>query len=67
MTYQRPGAVGNADSIRVMEPTRKYSGGYFRYYNEHGQPLDVHGKPGPPSATHIPEEYIGRIPEWPRR
>lgn len=66
IVYQRPGAAGNADSIRIMEPRRKYPGGYFRYYDRHGQPLDVNGKPGPASATHVPEEYIGRIPGWPR-
>jgi hypothetical protein len=65
--YQRPGAQGNADSIRIMEPTAKYPDGYFRYYNSHGQPLDVYGKPGPPATTHIPEKYLGRIPGWPTR
>jgi hypothetical protein len=67
IVYQRPGATGNADSIRIMEPTAKYPDGYFRYYNSHGQPLDVNGKPGPQSATHIPEKYLGRIPGWPTR
>jgi hypothetical protein len=48
-----------------MEPTPRYPNGYFRYYNERGQPLDVNGRPGPQSATHIPEDYLGRIPGWP--
>jgi len=65
IVYQRPGATGNADMIRIMDPTDKYPGGYFRWYNDRGQPLDVYGKPGPPSATHIPEDSIGKIPRWP--
>jgi Flp pilus assembly pilin Flp len=67
IVYQRPGATGRADSIRIMEPTSRYPDGYFRYYNSRGQPLDINGKPGPNSATHIPEKYIGRIPGWPTR
>jgi hypothetical protein len=49
-----------------MEPTQRYPGGYFRYYNGRGQPLDVNGKPDQSSATHIPEKYVGRITGWPR-
>jgi hypothetical protein len=67
IVYQRPGAVGNAGSIRIMEPTQRYPVGYFRYFNGRGQPLDVNGKPGRPSATHILEKYIGQIPAWPTR
>jgi len=48
-----------------MEPTAEYPKGYVRYYNKYGQPLDVYGKPGPPSATHIPGDYQGPIPGWP--
>ncbi len=65
IVFQRPGAQGNADSLRIMEPTDQYPGGYFRYYNEHGQPLDVQGKPGPPSATHHEETYTGPLEGWP--
>jgi hypothetical protein len=54
MVYQKPGAVGNAESIRIMQPTTAYPHGYVRHYNSRGQPLDVTGKPGPPGATHIP-------------
>lgn len=49
-----------------MEPTQRYPQGYFVYYNKYGQPLDVYGKPGPRSATHIPEDYQGPLPAWPR-
>lgn len=60
--YQRPGATGNADSVRVMEPNPKYSHGYVRFYNEHGQPVDLNGKPGPRPDTHIPRNPDGSYP-----
>jgi hypothetical protein len=67
IVYQRPGAPGNADSIRIMEPTEDYPNGYFRYYNSQGrgQPLDVNGKPGSPSATHHHEDFTGPLRGWP--
>jgi hypothetical protein len=65
LVYQRPGATGNADSIRIMEPTDKSPSGYVRVYNSHGQPVDVYGKPGPPADTHIPQDYVGPWPGWP--
>lgn len=52
--YQRPGALGNADSIRIMEPTGSYPHGYVRIYNARGQPVDLQGRPGGRSATHLP-------------
>lgn len=66
LVYQRPGAEGNADMIRIMEPTSGYPDGYARIYNSGGQPVDVFGKPGPASTTHIPETYRGPWPGWPR-
>ncbi|MGL5827772.1 MAG: RHS repeat-associated core domain-containing protein, partial [Nocardioides sp.] len=66
IVYQRPGAEGNADMIRIMEPTPKYPDGYARVYNSGSQPVDVFGKPGPPSTTHVPETYRGPWPGWPR-
>ncbi|HVL98143.1 MAG TPA: hypothetical protein VM324_02480, partial [Egibacteraceae bacterium] len=66
IVFQRPGATGNADMIRIMEPTSKYPSGYVRYTNEYGQPLDVLGKPGAASATHIPQNYQGPWPGWPQ-
>ena len=65
IVLQRPGAVGNADSIRIMEPTPLYPHGYYRYYNHNGQPLDVAGKPGANAETHFPEEYVGPTEGWP--
>lgn len=52
--------------IRIMEPTARYPDGYVRVYNSGGQPVDVFGKPGPPSTTHIPETYRGPWPGWPQ-
>jgi Putative T7SS secretion signal domain len=60
--YQRPGADGNNDMVRVMDPTNRYPNGYVRFYNEHGQPVGLDGKPGPPSATHIPRAADGSYP-----
>lgn len=52
--------------IRIMDPTKQHPSGYVRYYNQHGQPLDVFGKPGSQGTTHIPLDYEGPIPGWPR-
>ncbi len=68
LVYQRSGALGNQDSIRIMEPTVKYPDGYVRVYNSAspaGQPIDVFGNPGPPSDTHISQLYLGPWPAWP--
>jgi len=66
LVFQRGGATGNADMIRIMEPTAKYSNGYVRVYNSYGQPVDVFGKPGPGSATHISQDFMGQWPGWPQ-
>jgi hypothetical protein len=66
IVYQRPSATGNADMIRIMQPTPGYPNGYVRYYNQYGQPVDANGRPGPASATHIPLDYRGPLPGWPR-
>jgi len=68
IVYQELGAAGNANSIRIMEPTPRYPHGYVRYYNGqgNGQPLDVNGDPGPPSGTHITaRQHQGPWPGWP--
>lgn len=60
--WQEPGATGNANSLRVMHPNAQYSNGYVRFYNEHGQPIGLDGKPGPNSVTHIPRGPDGTYP-----
>jgi hypothetical protein len=66
IVFQRPGADGNSDMIRIMDPTPDKPSGYFRYYNSEGQPLDPLGKPGQKAETHIPVDYEGPLPKWPR-
>jgi hypothetical protein len=63
--WQEPGSPGNANSLRVMDPTPQYPNGYTRFYNGegNGQPLGLDGKPGPRSATHIPRSASGG--DWP--
>jgi hypothetical protein len=60
--YQKPGATGNADQVRIMEPTAKYPDGYVRFYNDQGQPINLNGKPGPNSETHIEINPDGTYP-----
>lgn len=54
VVWQRPGATGNADTVRVMRATQRYPHGYVRFYNAHGQPIGLNGKPGSRADTHIP-------------
>ncbi|WP_028849826.1 hypothetical protein [Thermocrispum municipale] len=62
VVYQRPGATGNADMIRIMDPTPRYPHGYVRFYNSHGQPINLDGKPGSRADTHIPIDPNGNYP-----
>jgi RHS repeat-associated protein len=66
IVFQRPGARGNADMIRIMDPVSKYPNGYVRVYNGRGQPVDVNGKPGPAASTHISQDYAGKWGWWPK-
>jgi hypothetical protein len=60
--YQDPDAMGNADMVRVMDPTPKYPNGYVRFYNHDGQPIGLNGKPGSQGETHIPKAPDGTYP-----
>ena len=66
LVYQRSGATGNADTIRIMDAVARYPQGYIRYYNWHGQPLNPLGAPGDRASTHIPLDFEGAIPGWPK-
>jgi hypothetical protein len=48
------GTPPNANSVRIGEPNAQNPTGYVRFYNEHGQPIRLDGKPGGPADTHIP-------------
>jgi hypothetical protein len=62
VVWQQPGAAGNSGSIRIMDPNAQYPDGYVRFYNSGGQPIDLMGKPGPNSATHISTAPDGTFP-----
>ncbi|WP_213457155.1 polymorphic toxin-type HINT domain-containing protein [Rhizomonospora bruguierae] len=60
--WQAPGSTGNADMVRTMNPTTMYPNGYVRFYNRHGQPIGLNGKPGSKAETHIPMNPDGTYP-----
>jgi hypothetical protein len=66
LVFQKPGSTGNDDMIRIMDPTATHPNGYARVHNEYGQPVDVNGKPKSRAETHIPAEYEGPWPAWPK-
>ncbi|MGH7192021.1 MAG: hypothetical protein ACREJM_00635, partial [Candidatus Saccharimonadales bacterium] len=53
VNYQQPGATGNANMVRIADPTTRYPEGYMRYYNSYGQPLGPNGLPGSNDVTHF--------------
>ena len=58
----------NANIIRYGESNAQNPDGYFRYYNDQGQPLNpATGQPGPNSMTHIPLDYQGPLNGYPGR
>jgi len=68
--YQQPGAVGNSNSVRIMEPgtESRYPYGYVRFTNEHNQPINLDGKHGTRAETNIPRNPDGSFPipkGWP--
>jgi len=65
LVFQKPGAVGNSDMIRIADPNPLNPSGYVRYYNTYGQPLAASGRPGPDALTHIPLDYVGPLRNWP--
>jgi len=56
----------NSNIIRYGEPNAQYPLGYFRYYNQYGQPVNpLTGRPGPNSETHISPTYQGPLMGYP--
>jgi hypothetical protein len=62
--WQLPGSTGNANSVRIMDPTPPsgpspgYPNGYVRIMNPHGQPIDpATGRPGSKATSHIPIKW----------
>ncbi|WBP96732.1 hypothetical protein O6072_11455 [Mycolicibacterium neoaurum] len=69
--YQKPSSPGDSNSVRIMEPGAdpRYPNGYVKFTNEHNQPINLDGKPGPRAETHIPRNPDGSYPipkGWPR-
>jgi hypothetical protein len=60
--WRRPGATGNADSIRIEDPSPDYPDGCVRFYNSKGQPIDLNGKPTGNDQTHIEINPDGTYP-----
>ncbi|NUR80364.1 MAG: hypothetical protein HOQ21_07980 [Dermatophilaceae bacterium] len=60
--FSTKGAPENVDSIRFMDPSPDYPHGYVIFYNSEGQPLNVEGKPGPRSQTHLAVDGDGTFP-----
>lgn len=66
--FQRPGAVGKADMIRVMNPDAQNPSGYVVVYNNNGYWLNEFGKHASTrTAGHISLTHSTPIPNWPGR
>lgn len=59
--WREPGSSGDPNTVRIMRPgsDSRYPNGYRVYKNSSNQPLDINGRPGPRSTTHIPVEADG--------
>ena len=66
LVFQKAGSTGNNDMVRIMDPTPDYPNGYARVHNKYGQPVDVNGKPRSRAETHVPGDYEGPWPAWPK-
>lgn len=69
VVIQREGALGDPDSVRFMDPTRRYPDGYVRYYKSTGQALDRFGNvinDNTSPDVHIPldGEPIPGLDQW---
>jgi hypothetical protein len=60
--WQRPGAVRDADSIRIMDPTPRYPDGYVVFTNSRNYPIGLDGMQGTRAHTHIPINPDGTYP-----
>jgi hypothetical protein len=56
----------NRNIIRWGEPNAQHPQGYFRYYNNYGQPLNpATGRPDTNDLTHIDPSYRGPLIGYP--
>jgi RHS repeat-associated protein len=58
IVYQRSGATGNADLVRIMDPIARYPQGYMVYYNALGKALDAAGGLASRARMHIPLDQV---------